>query len=161
VLRKIWQTWSNVRRIFKFLQLWEPSGKNLVLVIESIFLLSGILVSEPFLEILFDFFCFWQPILGDSLVRAGSSVRYWVKCRGAHQGCQMVHIFSNQNPNLGKFWRVLRRKMLVYYVAIWNICGRLVNFSRFWYVVQEKSGNPGAHLHQDWKKNGSCKTGPT
>jgi hypothetical protein len=29
------------------------------------------------------------------------------------QGCQMVH-FQTKNRNLGKFWRVLQRKMLVY-----------------------------------------------
>jgi hypothetical protein len=28
-------------------------------------------------------------------------------------------IFSNQKLRLGKFWRVLQRKILVYYVAIW------------------------------------------
>jgi hypothetical protein len=27
-------------------------------------------------------------------------------------------IFSNQNPNLGKFWRVLQRKMLEYFMSI-------------------------------------------
>jgi hypothetical protein len=29
--------------------------------------------------------------------------------------------FSNQNPNLGKFWRVLKRKILAYYMDIWSI----------------------------------------
>jgi hypothetical protein len=31
-------------------------------------------------------------------------------------------LFSNQkNRNLGKFWRALERKMLVYFMTIWNI----------------------------------------
>jgi hypothetical protein len=34
------------------------------------------------------------------------------------QGCQMVY-FQTKNPNLGKFLRVLQRKVLVYFVAIW------------------------------------------
>jgi hypothetical protein len=36
------------------------------------------------------------------------------------QGCQMVY-FQPQNPNLGKFWRALELKRLVYSMAIWNI----------------------------------------
>jgi hypothetical protein len=29
-------------------------------------------------------------------------------------------LFSNQKNNLGKFWRMLRWKMLVYFMAIWS-----------------------------------------
>jgi hypothetical protein len=29
--------------------------------------------------------------------------------------------FQTQNPNLGKFWRALDWKMLIYLMAIWNI----------------------------------------
>jgi hypothetical protein len=36
------------------------------------------------------------------------------------QGCQMV-CFQTKNPNLGKFWRALEWKMLVYFMVIWNI----------------------------------------
>jgi hypothetical protein len=69
------------------------------------------------------------------------------------QGCQMVY-FQTKNPNLGKFWRALEWKMLVYFMVIWNILrpfriyyGHLV----IWYIsprfgiffCQEKSGNPG------------------
>jgi hypothetical protein len=36
------------------------------------------------------------------------------------QGCQMVY-FQTKNPNLGKFWRALELKMLVYFMTIWNI----------------------------------------
>jgi hypothetical protein len=64
--------------------------------------------------------------------------------------------FQTQNPNLGKFWRVLQWKMLVYFIAIWSIfrpfgifcgtfvifCGNLVHFPRFGILYQEKSGNP-------------------
>jgi hypothetical protein len=57
---------------------------------------------------------------------------------------------SNQNTNLGKFWRALQWKTLVYFTyahlvyftAIVNIlwpfgivCGHLVYFPPFWYVV--------------------------
>jgi hypothetical protein len=36
------------------------------------------------------------------------------------QGCQMVY-FQTQIPKLGKFWRVLQWKMLLYFMAIWSI----------------------------------------
>jgi hypothetical protein len=36
------------------------------------------------------------------------------------QGCQMVY-FHTQNPNFRIFWRVLKWKMLVYFMTIWNI----------------------------------------
>jgi hypothetical protein len=72
------------------------------------------------------------------------------------QGCQMSY-FQTKNPNLGKFWRVLQWKMLVYFMAIWSnlwqFCifyDHLVYFvlilyilSRFGMLRQEKSGNPG------------------
>jgi hypothetical protein len=49
------------------------------------------------------------------------------------QGCQMAH-FQNKNPNLGKFWRVLQWKMLVYFVWPYGIlCGHLVKFMVIWY----------------------------
>jgi hypothetical protein len=38
-------------------------------------------------------------------------------------------LFSNQNPNLGKFWRSLDWKMLINFIAIWNI---LQIFGRFY-----------------------------
>jgi hypothetical protein len=34
-----------------------------------------------------------------------------------HLGCQMVR-FHTKNTNLGKFWRLLQCKMLVYFMAI-------------------------------------------
>jgi hypothetical protein len=37
-------------------------------------------------------------------------------------GCQMVY-FQTTNLNLGKFWRALELKMLVYFMTIWNILG--------------------------------------
>jgi hypothetical protein len=39
-----------------------------------------------------------------------------------HQGCQMV-FFQTKNPNLGKFWRALEWKKLVYSMSIWTILG--------------------------------------
>jgi hypothetical protein len=74
----------------------------------------------------------------------------------SNQGCQMV-CFKTKNPNLGKFWRVLLWKILVYFMTIWSILlplkifyGHLVYFVVIWYIFprfvildQEKSGNPG------------------
>jgi hypothetical protein len=64
------------------------------------------------------------------------------------QGCQTV-CFQTKNPNLGKFWRALDWKMLIYFMDIWNIlrtfgifCVHLVHFSGFGILYQEKSGNP-------------------
>jgi hypothetical protein len=70
-------------------------------------------------------------------------------------GCQMAK-FQTKNPNLGRFWRVLQWKMLVYLMAIWSIsanfvwhfgkfCGHLVYFPRFGILYHGKSGNPGNH----------------
>jgi hypothetical protein len=65
--------------------------------------------------------------------------------------------FQTKNSNLGKFWRALVWKRLVYSIAIWNICViRYIlwpfgNLPATWYITprfgklcQEKSGNPGA-----------------
>jgi hypothetical protein len=64
--------------------------------------------------------------------------------------------FQTENPNLGKFWRALNWKVLIYIMAIWNILhtfgifnDTLVHFMFIWYIFsglgimyQEKSGNP-------------------
>jgi hypothetical protein len=57
-----------------------------------------------------------------------------------YQGCQMV-CFQTKNPNLGKFWRVLQWKILVYFMTIWSILrplkifyGHLVHFLLIWYI---------------------------
>jgi hypothetical protein len=72
------------------------------------------------------------------------------------QGCQMV-CFRIKNPNLGKFWRVLHRKMLVHFMdtclvrftvfcyILWTfgiVCGNLVYFFPFWYFVPRKIWQP-------------------
>jgi hypothetical protein len=76
----------------------------------------------------------------------------------ARAGCQMV-CFLTQNPNLGKFWRGLDWKMLIYFLTIWNILPTfgvfydpLVHFVFIWYIFPrfgikyyKKSGNPGAN----------------
>jgi hypothetical protein len=36
------------------------------------------------------------------------------------QGCQIAY-FQTKNPDLGKFWRVLQSKMLVFYTVVWFI----------------------------------------
>jgi hypothetical protein len=50
--------------------------------------------------------------------------------------------FQTKITNLGKFWRVLQWKTLVYFVAICYIYGHLVYFYRFGMLYLEKSGNP-------------------
>jgi hypothetical protein len=64
--------------------------------------------------------------------------------------------FQAKNTILGKFWRALERKMLVYFMVIWNILrpfgvfyGYLVKLwqlgifaPHFGILCQEKSGNP-------------------
>jgi hypothetical protein len=49
--------------------------------------------------------------------------------------------FQTKNPDLGKFWRVLQEKMLVYHMAILQFFWCIV--SHFGMLYQEKSGNPG------------------
>jgi hypothetical protein len=64
--------------------------------------------------------------------------------------------FQTKNRNLGKFWRILQWKILVYFLAIWSIfrpfgiCilwpfgafyGHLVYFPRFGMLYQEIYGN--------------------
>jgi hypothetical protein len=63
---------------------------------------------------------------------------------------------QTKNPNLGKIWSDLDGKMLLYFMAIWNILrtfgifyNYLVHFVFIWYIFsgfgmfsQEKSGNP-------------------
>jgi hypothetical protein len=58
------------------------------------------------------------------------------------QGCQMVYA-QTQNPHLGKFWRALDWKMLIYFMAIFNILrtfgiflhDHLVHFVFIWYIL--------------------------
>jgi hypothetical protein len=64
--------------------------------------------------------------------------------------------FQTKNTNLGKFWRVLQWKMVVYFMGIWSILlpfglfrGHLVQYIAIWYIFPVlvcrtcKSGNPG------------------
>jgi hypothetical protein len=69
--------------------------------------------------------------------------------------------FQTKNPNFGKFFGVLQRKILVYFMTIWSILrplemfyGHLVYFVVIWYIsprfgilYQEKSGNAGAQVN--------------
>jgi hypothetical protein len=64
--------------------------------------------------------------------------------------------FQTKNPNLGKFWRVLRCKILAFFMNIWSILppfwyilcsfgnfyGYLVYFSQFWSVVTRTIWQP-------------------
>jgi hypothetical protein len=69
---------------------------------------------------------------------------------------------KTKNPNLGKFWRALDWKMLIYFLAIWNILqtfgicyDHLVHFVFIWdtyfyrlgKLYQEKYGNPAFATH--------------
>jgi hypothetical protein len=45
-----------------------------------------------------------------------------------HQGCQMV-CFQTKNPNLGKSWRVLQLKTLLYFMDTWSILRFYVIFN--------------------------------
>jgi hypothetical protein len=49
--------------------------------------------------------------------------------------------YQTQNDNLGKFWRALDWKLLIYFVPIWNILetfgifyDHLVHFVFIWYI---------------------------
>jgi hypothetical protein len=49
--------------------------------------------------------------------------------------------FQTKNPNWGKFWRVLLRKILLYFMTIWSILrpleifyGHLEHFVIIWYI---------------------------
>jgi hypothetical protein len=49
--------------------------------------------------------------------------------------------FQTKNPNLGKFWRDLQSKILVYVTVIWHIlrpfgifCGHLAYLMVIWYI---------------------------
>jgi hypothetical protein len=102
-----------------------------------------------------------------SITRQKSDGLKWLR-RYLKQGCQMV-CFRTKNHNLGKFWRALEWKLLVYFMVIWNILrsfvifyGHLEYFTAIWYslwpfgnvvviwhnfprfgkLCREKSGNP-------------------
>jgi hypothetical protein len=51
-----------------------------------------------------------------------------------YQGCQMV-CFQTKNPNLGKFWRALEWKMLLYFMIIWNILWPFGIFKVIWCIL--------------------------
>jgi hypothetical protein len=61
--------------------------------------------------------------------------------------------FQTQNPNLGKFYRVLRWKMLVYFTAFWfillpfgiHILWLFGIFSSFWNVETRQILPPCSH----------------
>jgi hypothetical protein len=81
--------------------------------------------------------------------------------------------FQTKNPNLGKFWRVLQWKILVYLMTIWSILrplkkcyGHLVYFAVVWYIsprlgnsYQEKSGNPGCQVKDNIRLLGTISSG--
>jgi hypothetical protein len=76
------------------------------------------------------------------------------------QGCQMV-CFQTKNPNLRKNSRASDWKILIYFMAVWNIlrifgifCDHSVHFVFIWYILSgfvimhhEKSGNSAPMQH--------------
>jgi hypothetical protein len=50
-------------------------------------------------------------------VKDGTSRGHCCK-NNLRRGCQMVY-FKTKNSNLGRFWRALECKMLVYFTAVW------------------------------------------
>jgi hypothetical protein len=52
----------------------------------------------------------------------------------AYPGCQIVY-FQTKIPNLGKFCKVLKWKMLVWFVAIWYILWPFGVFYGIWYIL--------------------------
>jgi hypothetical protein len=65
--------------------------------------------------------------------------------------------FQTKNPYLGKVWRTLEWKTLVYFMVIWYILWPYGNVVVIWYIFprfgklcQEKSGNPAVHTFRDW-----------
>jgi hypothetical protein len=65
----------------------------------------------------------------------------WMNEYGPGQGCQMVY-FQTKKPKLGKFRRVLDWKLLICFIAIWNILqtfgtfyDHLVHFMTIWYIL--------------------------
>jgi hypothetical protein len=62
-----------------------------------------------------------RPIGGRRGVAEPSVSGKWIPSAfDLEQGCQMAY-FPTKDPNLGKFWRALEWKMLVYFIVIWNI----------------------------------------
>jgi hypothetical protein len=78
-----------------------------------------------------------------------------------YQGCRMA-FFQTKNPTLGKFWRALQWKMLVYFMDIWSILrpfdilyGRLVYFVVIWYIfprVGKLKNLATLHITRTWLK---------
>jgi hypothetical protein len=58
-----------------------------------------------------------------------------------------------KNPNLGKFWRVLQWKILVYFMTTFGLfCGHLVYFSPFWFVVPRKIWQPCSAMEEKMER---------
>jgi hypothetical protein len=92
-----------------------------------------------------------------SFVLKRSSLTIFRRC--VNQGCQMVS-FQTKYTNLGKFWRALGGKMLIYilgllgiFMDIWVILWpfgtfrvHLVHYFWFWYHVPRKIWQPWRQL---------------
>jgi hypothetical protein len=84
---------------------------------------------------------------GGMMLTLAFACKYLSESRVARWVC-----FQTKNPTLGKFWRVLQWKMLVYFMDTWSILrpfvifyGHLVSwhiFFPFWYFVPRKIWQP-------------------
>jgi hypothetical protein len=61
--------------------------------------------------------------------------------------------FQTKNTNLDKFWRVLDGKMLLYFMAIWNIYEHLWYFTTIWYIFSSCTKKNLASLSRDTIRN--------
>jgi hypothetical protein len=64
--------------------------------------------------------------------------------------------FQTKDPNLGKIWRALEWKMLVYFMVVRSILWPFGNVQVIWYIFArfgilcpEKSGNPAQKTFMD------------
>jgi hypothetical protein len=95
---------------------------------------------------------FWARVLRNLLVNPNGCPQ---TIGAQEQVCQMVY-FQTKKKQLGKFWRALEWKSLVYFMAVWNLYilwpfDDLVGyFLPFWYYMyQEKSGNPAQESERE------------
>jgi hypothetical protein len=71
------------------------------------------------------------------LTKVSTNVMHWTSNKSRkticcpNQGCQMVY-FQTKDSNLGKSWRALDGKMLIYFMAIWNI---LSTFGKYFMTI--------------------------
>jgi hypothetical protein len=91
--------------------------------------------------------------------KAKKQIIFYIDFDESVQGCQMVHIFSNQKSQFVYILECLGIEnvgiLFGHFTVTWYIllpigiiCGNLVYFSHFGILYQDKTGSPGVHpLH--------------